>query len=371
MKNIIIIGGGLAGLITSLQLQRTGAHITLIERKQYPFHRVCGEYISNEVKPFLKKLEVDLDALQPATINQFLLSSPAGKTLRAPLDLGGFGISRYSLDNYLFQLAQKRGVEFILNTSVSDVKFNDDQFSVLLTDNRKITADLVIGAYGKRANLDRNLQRTFFQKRSPYLAVKYHIRTDFPRNLIALHNFNDGYAGISAIENDKYCFCYLTTRSNLKKHGTIAQMEKIVLQQNPYLKHIFNESDFLYEQPEVINEISFAPKSCLENHILMCGDAAGLITPLCGNGMAMAIHGAKIISDRVTHYLQGHYSRLQLEQAYSQQWKKQFNSRLQVGRLIQGLFGRPILSEATVTLLKQMPQAVHFLMKNTHGKAFE
>jgi flavin-dependent dehydrogenase len=26
----------------------------------------------------------------------------------------------------------------------------------------------------------------------------------------------------------------------------------------------------------------------------MIGDTAGLITPLCGNGMAMAIHGAKL-----------------------------------------------------------------------------
>ncbi|MDQ4139469.1 MAG: FAD-dependent monooxygenase [Bacteroidota bacterium] len=371
MKNIIIVGGGLAGLITSLQLQATGAQITLVERKQYPFHRVCGEYISNEVKPFLRKLGVNLEVLQPANINQFLLSSPAGKTLKAPLDLGGFGVSRYSFDDYLYQLAQARGVQFILNTSVTDVKFSADQFSVFLSDNRQLTADLVIGAYGKRANLDRHLQRSFFQKRSPYLAVKYHIRTDFPRNLIALHNFKDGYAGISAIENDKYCFCYLTTRSNLKKHGTIAKMEEAVLQQNPLLKQIFNESDFLYEQPEVINEISFAPKRCIENHILMCGDAAGLITPLCGNGMAMAIHGAKIISDQVTLYLQGRYTRLQLEQAYSQHWQKQFNARLQVGRFIQSLFGRPILSEATVALLRTMPSAVQFLMKNTHGKAFD
>ncbi|WP_317046536.1 NAD(P)/FAD-dependent oxidoreductase [Adhaeribacter arboris] len=261
-------------------------------------------------------------------------------------------------------------MQFILNTSVTDVTFTDDQFTVSLSNNQKLTADLVIGAYGKRANLDRQLQRSFFQKRSPYLAVKYHIRTDFPRNLIALHNFNDGYAGLSAIENGKYCFCYLTTRSNLKKHGTIAQMEKAVLQQNPFLKRVFHESDFLYEQPEVINEISFAPKSCLENHILMCGDAAGLITPLCGNGMAMAIHGAKIISEQVTHYLQGRYSRLQLEQAYSHHWQKQFTTRLQVGRFIQGLFGRPLLSEATVALLRPLPQAVQFLMKNTHGKAF-
>jgi flavin-dependent dehydrogenase len=39
----------------------------------------------------------------------------------------------------------------------------------------------------------------------------------------------------------------------------------------------------------------FQQKKKLENHILMIGDTAGLIHPLCGNGMAMAIHSAKIV----------------------------------------------------------------------------
>ena len=360
----------MAGLITALQLADTAAEITLIERKQYPFHRVCGEYISNEVRPFLHQLGINLDTLQPATISRFLLSSPTGKTLTVPLDLGGFGISRFTFDDYLYQLAQLRGVTFILNSGVTNVTFNHNQFDLHLSDGRQLTADLVIGAYGKRANLDRQLNRAFFQQRSPYVGVKYHIHTDFPRDLIALHNFKDGYAGLSAIENNRYCFCYLTTRQNLKKYGTIPQLEEAVLQQNPHIRHIFKSSAFLYEQPEVINEISFAPKKSIENHILMCGDAAGLITPLCGNGMAMAIHGAKILAEHATKYIQGDYSRAQLEQAYSWHWQKQFNNRLQVGRFIQNLFGQTVLSEVTVGLLKTIPGAIQFLIRKTHGKPF-
>ncbi len=370
MQNILIVGGGLAGLITSLSLVNRGWRVTLVERKPYPFHKVCGEYISNEVKPFLHYLGVNLAALQPAAINRFLLSSPTGKILRAPLDLGGFGISRYTLDNYLYELAQSRGVNFVLGTSVINVSFADDQFKVLLADGQKLTSNVVIGAYGKRANLDRQFNRPFFQQRSPYMGVKYHLRTDFAADTIALHNFSDGYAGLSAVENGRYCFCYLTTRTNLKKHGNIPRMEAAVLQQNPHLKYIFKNSDFLYDQPEVINEISFAPKNCVEDHVLMCGDAAGLITPLCGNGMAMAIHGAKIVSEHVHQYLSGHCSRAQLELTYTQHWKKQFNTRLQVGRRIQDLFGRPVLSEVAVTLCKRLPGVLNFLMKNTHGQPF-
>ncbi len=366
----MIIGGGLAGLVTALQLSSQDVEVTLVERKSYPFHKVCGEYISNEVLPFLKSLGVDIAALAPAQIDHFMLSSPSGRTLMAPLDLGGFGVSRYQLDYYLYKLALTRRVIFRQQVSVSNVEFDNGSFQVNLSDGQCIEAPIVVGAYGKRSTLDRRLNRTFFEERSPYLGVKYHLRTKFPKNVIALHNFADGYAGISAIEEDKYCFCYLTTRQNLKKSGTIAAMEEKILSKNPFLKEILTTSEHLYTQPEVINEISFASKTCVENHILMCGDAAGLITPLCGNGMAMAIHSAKLLSEQVLLFLNGEQTRKELEANYTHAWKYQFGARLRTGRAVQKLFGHPVLSELAVAGLGQLPAAVRAIMRRTHGQPF-
>lgn len=365
-----MIGGGLAGLVSALGLAKAGLQVILVEKKAYPFHRVCGEYISNEVLPYLRKLGVELSSLAPARINHFLLSSPSGNTLHAKLDLGGFGLSRYSLDNYLYELAQQQGVQFLLQQTVQDVSFAANLFTARLSGGGTITARVAIGAFGKRASLDRQLNRSFFRARSPYIGVKYHIRHNAPRNLISLHNFADGYAGTSAIEDGKHCLCYLSTRENLKKHGSIPAMEKAILHRNPLLRQIFAEAEFLYPQPEVINEISFATKTCVENHLLMCGDAAGMITPLCGNGMAMAIHAAKLVTEQVKLYFANGQNRQQLEQQYTLAWKKQFESRLRLGRTVQQLFGSPILSEVAVGALRGIPPAVQFIMQRTHGQPF-
>ncbi|WP_162055519.1 NAD(P)/FAD-dependent oxidoreductase [Pontibacter pamirensis] len=369
-EDVIIIGGGLAGLVSALNLAKAGLQVTLVEKKAYPFHRVCGEYVSNEVLPYLRMLGVQLSSLNPARISRFMLSSPTGKTLEAKLDLGGFGLSRFTFDNYLYQLAQEQGATFRLHQTVQEVTFADDAFTVALSNGESLRAKVVLGAYGKRANLDRQLNRSFFRKHSPYIGIKYHLRYDFPKDLIALHNFRNGYAGISAIEDNRYCFCYLTTRQNLKQHGSIPAMEQTVLYRNPHLHRIFEEAEFLYEQPEVINEISFATKTCIENHMLMCGDAAGMITPLCGNGMAMAIHSGKIATEQVLHFFNNGHDRKQLEEGYSHSWKKRFANRLTVGRTVQQLFGSPVLSEVAVGMLKHLPPAIRLVMRQTHGQPF-
>jgi flavin-dependent dehydrogenase len=370
---VLLIGGGLAGLAAALDLADRGHQVTVIERKQYPFHRVCGEYVSHEVGPYLRRLGADPTPLGPANISRFRLSSPAGRTLDSALDLGGFGVSRYLLDQFLYKLALARGVQFVLPATVADVTFDAsaDRHRVTLADGRQLTARLVLGSYGKRSALDRQLGRPFFAQRSPYVGVKHHLRLPgFPRDLIALHNFRDGYAGISAIEDDKLCFCYLTTRANLKASGTIAAMENQVLAKNPLLADILGNAERLYAQPEVINEISFAAKQPVENHLLMLGDAAGLITPLCGNGMAMALHGAALAAPLADQFLRGQLTRPALEASYARTWQQQFGARLRVGRAVQRLFGGPVLSELVVGSLRYAPAAVRALMRQTHGAEF-
>lgn len=370
MKDVIIIGGGLAGLCNAIQLAKAGYEACLVEKKHYPFHKVCGEYVSNETLPFLDSIGLDIDSLSPSRISRFRLVSPKGRMLETALDLGGFGISRYVLDDYLYRQAMEAGVEFVLGRQVNEVEYEKDYFQLKLSDGNEMMSRVVIGSYGKRSKLDRELDRSFFKQRSPYIGVKYHIRASFPADMVALYNFEDGYCGINAIEDDKLCLCYLTTRQQLKKHGNIPAMEQAVLYQNPLLRPYFTDSEMLYDKPEVINEISFARKEAVKDHILMSGDAAGMIAPLCGNGMAMAIHSAKLCAAEVAAYLNGRQSRQQMEQQYALKWNKLFGRRLWAGRQIQALFGSPLLSEMAVSICRKSPAITRVIMKNTHGKEF-
>lgn len=370
MKHVVVIGGGLAGLIGSILLARKGIPVTLIEKKQYPFHRVCGEYISNETVPFLKSQSLFPSEFKPAEIKRFQLTAVNGKSEVLPLDMGGFGISRYAFDHFLFQEAVKSGVRVIQNCEVTSVTFADDTFSLLLPDS-SITANVVLCAYGKRTKLDLDWKRSFINRRSPYVGVKYHVRTDYPPDLIALHNFEGGYCGISNVEDSKTNLCYLVHRDKLREAGTIQNLEEKILRKNSWLKTIWNNSDFLFDRPETINEISFETKEPVFQHMLMVGDAAGMITPLCGNGMAMAIRSGKMAAELTTGFCLDQFNREGLEQRYAFFWNNTFANQLWFGRQVQKLFGNEYASNLAVQLAIRTKWIAKAIIRNTHGEVFD
>ncbi|GAB2703567.1 NAD(P)/FAD-dependent oxidoreductase [Mucilaginibacter koreensis] len=372
--DVIIAGGGLAGLFNALQLNRAGLKVTLIEKKAYPFHRVCGEYISNEVLPFFDKLGLDVEPLKVSHINRLEVTSVSGKKLAQPLDLGGFGLSRYTFDNFLYQKAQAEGVQFLLNTHINDIHFNNNQFEVVLP-GQTLTAPLVIGAFGKRSNLDKQLNRRFFYRRSPYVGIKVHAKIPFPDDLIQLNNYKDGYCGVVKVDDGKWCMCSLVHRDDVRKYGGLDGVQEHIICKNPYLKELFSQAEILMDKPEVINEISFEKKAPVEQHILMSGDTAGMIAPLCGNGMTMAIHSSKLLSETVIqHYWpQQTFSpqqRAALEQDYTRTWNHQFARRLWLGRRLQNLFGTRMAIDMAIGAANLMPGLMPHLIGKTHGKPF-
>lgn len=372
--DIAVIGGGLAGLSLAIQGADAGYKTILFEREQYPFHKVCGEYISNESFDFIERLGVDLSSLSLPNITKLMVSDAAGKSYHFLLDLGGFGISRYCLDNLLYKVALSKGVTVLAKTKVNDVVYENDGFIITIA-NENYRAKIACGAYGKRSNLDIQWKRNFAQQKpnklNNYIGIKYHIRYPFANDTIALHNFKDGYCGISKIEDDVCCLCYLTTASNLKKNNNnIAEMEKYLLSQNPFLKDIFSNATFLYQQPLAISQVSFDKKSQVENGVLMLGDTAGLITPLCGNGMSMAMHSSLLAFENMNLFLSGKTSRNRMEESYTTQWQQQFAKRLSIGRMIQRVFGGTTSTALFLRAMNAVPALAKVIIKATHGKSF-
>jgi len=368
-SEIVIVGGGLAGLTAAIHLSKHGFSVTVIEKNEFPKHKVCGEYISNEVLPYCHYLALDLEGLNVAKINQLEFSIANGTFITSNLPLGGFGVSRFTLDYYLYQKAIALGCKFF-QEEVQEIIFSNNNFTVFTTNEQQFKSKIVLGAFGKRSTMDVTLKRNFIKKKSPWLAIKAHYNCDFPDNLVGLHNFDGGYCGVSKVENNQVNICYLAQYKSFKRYKNIEDFQMQVLMKNPKLKTIFEKSNLLFEKPLTISQISFEAKKTVENHILMVGDSAGLIHPLCGNGMAMAMHSAKIASELSIALLQEKISRADFEKHYQEKWNETFKSRIRLGKLLSKVLLRPTLSNIIMKIMVLFPFSFPLLIKKTHGKTF-
>ncbi len=265
-------------------------------------------------------------------------------------------------------VACENGVQ-ILKESVVDIRFKKNAFTITTKNSNVFQSKIVIGAFGKRSILDKKMKRKFFQKKSHYLAVKTHVKGVFPENLVALHNFEGGYCGVSKVENDSINLCYITDYQTFKKHKTITEFQNKVVFKNEFIRKLFNETTPIFEKPLSISQISFQSKAPVEEHIIMCGDSAGMIHPLCGNGMGMAISSARLASVRILQFLNGEIkTREKLEKMYIKDWNREFKIRLKTGHFIACLFRSKILSQIMYSILKIISSLLPKIIKFTHGK---
>lgn len=365
MRKITVIGGGLAGLIASIRLSRAGHQVTLVEKQEFPRHKVCGEYISMEVYNFLCREGLLPSEKKLPFINRLLITSASGGLSDLTLKSGGFGISRYYYENFLYNRAIESDVT-VIHDEVTNIQ-KGKEFIVETKKLNNLRSDFLIAAYGKRTKLDKNLNRRFFYRHSPFVGVKFHAKyLQHDPQSIVLHNFSGGYCGVCNVEDEITNFCYLVHRDKLKVAGSIEKLEEAILYENPLLKEALANAERHFTKPLVINEICFDTKAPVEDNVFMIGDAAAMITPLCGNGMAMAIHTAKLLTDIIIKSPKLSIEDISVQ--YEEDWNKTFSTRLAWGRFIQKhFFGKNWSSGLAVAIGNKLPAVANYLIEKTHG----
>ncbi len=367
MYDVAIIGGGIAGLSLSIDMKKRGYQVTVIEKGTYPRHKVCGEYISMESHSYLQKICPTLSALDLPMINNFKLTTGSTKEFNTTLDLGGFGISRYLLEELLFKEAEKQGVKFILNTKAQDINADGLNY-IIKTNSGNIAASLVCNSTGRNSNL-----KTSEMKNSGinYVGIKYHLKVPRNPNLIEIHNFPGGYCGISSIEEDKSCLCYIVNSKYLNKvKNSIPELEKTFLYKNSNLKKIFVEAEFLFKEPITVSGINFLIKEPVTDDSFFVGDAAGSMAPIIGNGMSMALRSASVLANNMDQYFSKKITKQQLVTNYTWFWNKEFSTRIKLSRHLQHLSEYSFLTNRAIELFNLFPSLAKHVIKQTHGNPF-
>jgi flavin-dependent dehydrogenase len=366
VSEVGIIGGGLAGLSLAIRLAMNGVRVCVWEQHDYPMHKVCGEYLSAEVLPYLQFLGVELSESAFPRIGRFQLTSGGGTEVRSFLRMGGVGVSRFSLDERLYRRAILLGVEVKTRSCVSGLKRVGDGYEVTTRNGDVFRCRYLVSAHGKKGVPDRLFRRPV--SGALYVGVKWHFAAPWESDLVALHHFPGGYAGVSQVENKVLNCCALIQSDLLKSIKEPVRIFEYMQTCNPFLNRVLSVAEPLWEKPLAIAAVSFVPKSASNEGVAMLGDASGLIAPLSGNGMAIAIRSSALWAEV---YL--NHSQASAEQICAMYSRKMAATRLRMRRgvAIQEWFGKRWISEIAMGFLKSVPMVLPYIIETTHGKKIE
>ena len=369
----VVIGAGLAGSAAATHLARAGVCVLLLEADAFPHDRMWGEFLSPEAAPMLARLGASaaVAAAGPSRMTEARITSPGGLVWSASLPASAMGLSRRVLDALLFENAASARAVTLAPARVTNVVGTPGgtrRVTYRLRDGgtREVSARLVLGAWGKRSPLDRTLARRFLFQDHDTFALKAHYHGPSVGHRVELHAFDGGYCGLADVEGGQVNLCLLAETRLLRAHGGDPDaFARAVLPTNPALGAWLAGAERIHERFIAISQVPFSPKEQVVDGVLLLGDAAGLISPLAGNGMAMALASAEMVAPLALAYLDGKLSQADLEREYTRQWRGRFAWRLRLGRVLQPLMFQPRTLAVGLRLLRVAPFVGRALVAGT------
>lgn len=349
--DVLIAGGGPAGSAAAIILAEAGRSAVLIEKSKEAHHKVCGEFLSPESLPFLRRMGVHPEKLGAQIIHSVRLAE-RNVIAEIRLPAAALSLTRKTLDEALLQRAQQAGTSILRGFRVESLSRNAGrtwQAQVLRPDAEEpilIRGQEAFLATGKHDlhGWARNAKRA----QSDLVAMKmYFTLTPEQQIEIAGHVelilFPGGYAGLQPVEGGYVNLCALITREKLRSlggrwEGMLDHMQR----HSDQLARRLSGSAPALERPLALSAIPYgycAPVPPGNASLWRVGDQAAVIPSFSGDGMAIALHTA----DRAAQlYLEGATASV-----FQAEIRRHLDRRLQLATLIsRSVIAMPSLAHA-------------------------
>ena len=353
MEEVAIIGAGPAGSTLAALLASRGVSVALYDRDQFPRDKLCGEFLSYDALPVLDAMGV-LAAIDTAAAPRIDRCRVVGaRTYEFDLPHAARGVSRMFLDELLLRNAARAGA--IVREGVTVSKLED------------LHARVVVGAWGRWGRFDQQLGRGFVRDRSHRnFGFKRHF-TGPATGTIDLYSFPRGYLGVNEVEGELTNICGLVHASRLAGHkGRWDAFVETIRDEEPRLDALFAQyqpaqDNYLSSEPVI-----FRARSAVEGGVFMIGDASGVIDPLTGNGMAMAIQSALLAAPFILRTVHGE----SVEDDYRASHRAFFAPRIAWSRRVAFLLSRPRLLDLLLGTVRS-PKAGELFLRRTRASRDE
>jgi flavin-dependent dehydrogenase len=354
--DLAVIGGGPAGTSAAITAARTGAHVVLFEAKEFPRHKVCGEFISAESLDILSNLLGDfsggqrlLDAPPVIARTRLFLGS---RMIESPVRPEAVSIARYELDAALWRAAQQAGIDARANSEVSSVG-GKGPFTIA-SSSGACTAKTVILTAGRWSQFTSD---RVVPPGPKWIGVKAHFREVAPYLSSDLYFFDNGYCGVQPVAADTVNACAMVRSDRATGLAEVFALHPKLAERaakwTPLMQTV-STAPLIYRRPQPTR-----------GHMLLAGDAAAFIDPFVGDGISIALRSGRAAAECLRRYLSGEMPLSDCVLRYEQVYAQQFAPLLSAASKVRSLLSLPVAARAVAFEFLRLPGVMPLVIRKT------
>ena len=354
--DLAIVGGGPAGSSAAITAARAGARVALFEARDFPRHKVCGEFVSAESLDLLAQLLGDT----PGAVSGFA-SAPVikrmrllfgGRVIEVEISPAGLSIPRYILDALLWDAAQRAGVEVHSNCEITAC--NGEGPFILQNSSVSFVSKAVIIAAGRWSafTADRSLPAG-----PRWIGVKAHFREPNPSFSTDLYFFEGGYCGVQPVATGIVNACAMVRSDRATSLAQVFLLHPTLSQRAACWQAAtqpLSTSPLVYRKPQPVR-----------GNMMFVGDAAAFIDPFVGDGISIALRTGRLAAECMSEFCRGGNLLTQAVAVYRRRYAEQFSPLITAASRVRFLLSLPAIAKPGVFELLRLPGLIPYLIRKT------
>ncbi len=338
--DVVVVGAGPSGSTAAKILAEQGLNVLLVDKTKFPRNKPCGGGLPLRVLqrfPYIK----DINAIESYSYGGYLYS----QSLRYKIEIHKQEpiiamVLRKKFDNALVELAVDSGARFQDGKSVKDLKITPDKAQVALNDGSHIDAKFVIGADGFLSTVARKAGLSIPHKSIGISVVEeFSLKKDIMDRYYTDKRFCHIHSKINGISG----YGWVLPKQNTVNIGLVDYwLRGKMTNDKKNIKEAFNAYISLLKNTDIIPKNiestqlqgGTLPVKPLEktytDRVILCGDAAGFINPVSGEGIYYALASAEIAARVSAEAIQANDTSEQFLSRYEKRWKNDFGKEIKL-----------------------------------------
>jgi geranylgeranyl reductase family protein len=302
MHDLLVIGGGPAGATCARRAAKGGLDVVLIEKDVHPRDKPCGGALSPRA---IELLGFDIkDAIERA-FQAALVYTPTGKkTILTRDGFEAYLVNRSEFDRILLERARQAGVEVIQGTKIVAIEQLRKGIRALsVGDSYK--GHLLVGADGVNGITSRRLG---IRKRWEPKSVALCINAEFPaessdlESVMTIKGYEQNVINLFyGLVNTGYGWCFPKRESlNIGIGCRMDSASNLRYKWNSLIKQIERSKKIkldISKKTSARVPLGGGKDRIIARRTMLIGDAAGLASPVSGEGISYAIESGLLAAE--------------------------------------------------------------------------